>query len=51
MFIIAFELYLALGLPFLFTWLTTAAGEFVVLAVGIPVMYALNKQLRFDKLI
>ncbi|GAB3806113.1 QueT transporter family protein [Virgibacillus kimchii] len=51
MFIIAFELYLVLGLPFLFTWLTTAAGEFVVLAVGIPVMYALNKQLRFDKLI
>lgn len=51
MFIIAFELYLALGLPFLFTWLTTAAGEFVVLAVGIPVMYALNKQLEFNKLV
>ncbi|WP_164214417.1 QueT transporter family protein [Virgibacillus sp. YIM 98842] len=51
MFIIAFELYLALGLPFLFTWLTTAAGEFVVLAAGIPIMYALNKQLKFDKLI
>ncbi|MFC3041721.1 QueT transporter family protein [Virgibacillus xinjiangensis] len=51
MFIIAFELNLALGLPFLFTWLTTAAGEFVVLAVGIPVMYALNKRLRFQQLI
>jgi uncharacterized membrane protein len=51
MFIIAFELYLALGLPFLFTWLTTAAGEFAVLAAGIPIMYALNKQMRFDKLV
>ncbi|MFC2947456.1 QueT transporter family protein [Virgibacillus sediminis] len=51
MFIIAFELNLALGLPFLFTWLTTAAGEFVVLAVGIPVMYALNQRLHFHKLL
>ncbi|GAB3046782.1 QueT transporter family protein [Virgibacillus ainsalahensis] len=51
MFIIAFELNLALALPFLFTWLTTAAGEIVVLAAGIPIMYALNKRLRFDKLI
>jgi uncharacterized membrane protein len=51
MFIIAFELYLALGLPFLFTWLTTASGEFVVLAAGIPIMYALNKKMKFDKLI
>jgi len=51
MFIIAFELNLALGLPFLFTWLTTAAGEFIVLAAGIPIMYALNKKMKFDKLI
>ncbi|RKQ28803.1 QueT transporter family protein [Oceanobacillus halophilus] len=51
MFIIAFELYLALGLPFLFSWITTAIGEIVVLAVGIPIMYALNKQVRFDKII
>lgn len=51
MFIISFELYLALDLPFLLTWLTTAVGEFIVLAVGIPVMYALNKRLRFGKLI
>ena len=40
MFIIAFELKLALGLPFFFSWLTTAAGELVVLAVGVPLMYA-----------
>ncbi|MEN2768939.1 QueT transporter family protein [Ornithinibacillus xuwenensis] len=51
MFIIAFELNLALELPFLFTWLTTAAGEFAVLAIGIPIVYALNKRLRFEKLI
>ncbi|SHF71608.1 QueT transporter family protein [Ornithinibacillus halophilus] len=51
MFIIAFELKLALGMPFLFTWLTTAAGELVVLAVGIPIMLALNKQVRLDRLI
>ncbi|MFC4024862.1 QueT transporter family protein [Oceanobacillus longus] len=51
MFIIAFELNLALALPFLFTWLTTAIGEFVVLAIGIPIIYALNKRLHFDKLI
>ncbi|WP_188455917.1 QueT transporter family protein [Virgibacillus oceani] len=51
MFIISFELNLALELPFLVTWLTTAAGEFVVLAVGIPIMYALNKRIQFNKLI
>lgn len=47
MFIIAFELNLALDLPFFYTWLTVAAGEFVVLAVGIPIILALNKRLNF----
>ncbi|WP_042144434.1 QueT transporter family protein [Paucisalibacillus sp. EB02] len=51
MFIIAFELNLALELPFLFTWLTTAAGELAVLAIGIPIIYALNKRLDFNKMI
>ena len=51
MFIIAFELNLALELPFFWTWLTVAAGEFVVLAVGAPIMYTLNKRLNFKKLI
>lgn len=51
MFIIAFELYIALGLPFFFSWLTTAIGEFIVLAISIPIMYALNKQVRFDQII
>ncbi|MFD2043277.1 QueT transporter family protein [Ornithinibacillus salinisoli] len=51
MFIIAFELNLVLNFPFLLTWLTTAAGEFTVLAIGIPIAYALNKRVQFDKLI
>lgn len=51
MFIIAFELNLVLGLPFLFTWVTVAAGEFIVMAVGIPVMIALNSRLHFKKMI
>ncbi|WP_087974380.1 QueT transporter family protein [Oceanobacillus rekensis] len=50
MFIIALELNLALELPFLFTWLTTAIGEFAVLLIGIPIIYALNKRLQFNKL-
>lgn len=51
MFIIAFELNLALELPFLFTWLTVAIGEFVVMAVGIPIMLKLNEKLKFEKMI
>jgi len=51
MFIIAFELNLALELPFLLTWLTVAIGEFVVMAIGIPIMIALNKRLNFKELI
>ena len=50
MFLIAWELKLAFDLPFLFTWLTTAAGEFVVMAVGAPIMYAVNLRVRLDKL-
>ncbi|GAA0436826.1 QueT transporter family protein [Lentibacillus halophilus] len=48
MFIIAFELYLAAGLPFLLTWLLTAMGEFGIMAIGIPIMYALNRKLNFN---
>jgi uncharacterized membrane protein len=51
MFIIAFELNLAFGLPFLLTWLTTAAGELVVMTVGAPIMYVVNKRVQFNKLI
>ncbi|WP_160723799.1 QueT transporter family protein [Bacillus sp. USDA818B3_A] len=51
MFLIALELHLAFDLPFLFTWLTTAVGELVVMAVGMPVMYALNKRIHFEKMV
>jgi uncharacterized membrane protein len=51
MFIIAWELNLAFHYPFLLTWLTTAAGEFAVMLVGMPIMYAINKRVHFEKLI
>jgi uncharacterized membrane protein len=51
MFLISVELNLALGFPFWITWVTTAAGEFVVMAVGAPIMYAINKRIHFDQLI
>lgn len=49
MFIIALELKLALGFPFWITWATTAVGEFVVMAAGMPIIWALNKRLNFAK--
>src|SRR5690606_29920869 len=51
MFIIAAQLNIVLGFPFWETWLFVAFGEFVVLAVGAPIMYTLNKRLDFKKLI
>ncbi|HLR08782.1 MAG TPA: QueT transporter family protein [Bacillota bacterium] len=51
MYIIAFELFLALDLPFLITWLTTAVGEITIMAIGIPIMYGLNKKLKFATLL
>lgn len=51
MFIIAWELNIIADWPFFFTWLTTAAGELGVLAIGIPIMYALHKRINFNKLI
>ncbi len=51
MFLIALELNLAFQMPFWFTWLTTAAGEFTVMAVGIPVMLAIHKRVNLGKLV
>ncbi|OCA83028.1 hypothetical protein A8F94_17945 [Bacillus sp. FJAT-27225] len=51
MFLIAWELNIALGFPFFYTWLTVAIGEFVVLAVGAPIMYAIHKRVNLEKLI
>lgn len=51
MFIIAYMLNIALELPFLLTWLTTGVSEVIILLIGIPIIFALQKRLRFDKLI
>jgi len=51
MFLIAIELNIVLGIPFWFTYLTTAVGEFVVMAVGMPIMHALNKRIDLKNLI
>ncbi|PWA09450.1 hypothetical protein DCC39_13210 [Pueribacillus theae] len=51
MFIIAYELKLAFGVPFFFGWLTTAAGELTVMLIGAPIMYALNKRINFSKMV
>jgi len=51
MFLIAIELNIVLGFPFWFTYLTTAVGEFVVMAVGMPIMHALNKRIDLKNLI
>lgn len=51
MFLIAIELNLAIGLPFWFAWATTALGELVVMAMGAPVIYALNKRIQFERLV
>ncbi|MGG2092808.1 QueT transporter family protein [Bacillus sp. S13(2024)] len=51
MFLIATELHLAFDLPFLLTWLTCAIGEFVVMAIGAPVMYFINKRVQFEKFV
>ncbi|WAA12733.1 QueT transporter family protein [Fervidibacillus halotolerans] len=47
MFIIAYELKLALGFPFWESWLFTAVGEFVVMAAGAPLMYVIDKRIQF----
>lgn len=57
MIIIAFQLSLFAdipeynGIPFLLIYLTLAVGEFIVMAIGIPIMTALNKRLDFKELI
>ncbi|WP_062352839.1 QueT transporter family protein [Bacillus kwashiorkori] len=49
MFIIAYELNLAMGFPFWETWMLAAIGEFVVMAVGMPIIYSINKQVKLDE--
>ena len=51
MFFIAIELNIVLKYPFWITWATTAIGEFVVMAIGAPIIHALNKRINLTKLI
>lgn len=39
------------GIPFLIIYLTLAVSELVVMAIGIPIILALNKRLNLKKLI
>lgn len=47
--LIAWELYLALQLPFWFSYFTVAIGEFVVMGIGTPVMIYIDKKIHFNK--
>ncbi|GEK32030.1 membrane protein [Kurthia zopfii] len=51
MWLIAWELNIVLEAPFGYTWLTVAAGEAIIMAIGIPIMLALNKRINFKKII
>ncbi|GGP13176.1 QueT transporter family protein [Oceanobacillus neutriphilus] len=51
MFIVAFALNVVVEWSFLFIWFTLAMSELIILLIGIPVISALQKRLRFDKLI
>lgn len=51
MWLIAWELNILFDLPFGYTWLTVAAGEAIIMAIGIPIMIMLNKRLDFKKMI
>ena len=39
------------GIPFLSVYLILALSEFIIMMIGMPIMYALNKRLDFKKLI
>ena len=55
--IIAYEIILVNNVqnvpndPFLIMWGLVAIGEFTVMAIGIPIIYALDKRLHFKELI
>ncbi|MFB8531697.1 QueT transporter family protein [Enterococcus casseliflavus] len=49
MFLIAIMLNITLALPFWPTFSTTALSEFIVMTITAPVMYIINRAVRFDK--
>lgn len=51
MFFIALMLKIGIGAPFFATWATTAVGELIVMAIGIPVILMLSRRIPFSKMI
>lgn len=51
MFLIAIMLNIGIGAPFFATWATTALGEFIVMALGIPIIIMLARRIPFSKMI
>lgn len=51
MYIVAFMLKLAIGLPFLITWALTSIEELTVMLIGIPIVFVINKRIKIDTLI
>lgn len=49
MFIVAFELKFAFGLPFWFTYFTVSISEIVMLAITAPLFAYINRITHFDK--
>lgn len=47
--LIAWELNLALQLPFWLSYFTVAIGEFVVMSIGMPIMIYIDKKIHFSK--
>lgn len=49
MFLIAIMLMITAELPFWATFATTALSEFIIMTLSAPVMYWINKTVRFDQ--
>lgn len=49
MFTIAAELTFVAGLPFFYSWLTIGVGEFIAMAVGSVIIYAIGKKIDLTK--
>lgn len=47
--LIAWMLNMTVSAPFWLTYGTTAFGEFVVMALSAPLMYAIDRQINFEK--
>lgn len=50
-FIISWELNIAFGTPFFKTWGILILGEIAVMLITMPIMFAIHKNVHFDKVI